>query len=308
MSSIILKKSSVTGKVPVTGDLTYGELALNYADGKLFYKKSDNTIQEIGTNISLKTVNNTSLIGSGNVAVQETLVSGTNIKSLNSVSLLGSGNIVTTTSGTTPPNSPTVGDIWYDTTNDIIYRYTNDGTTNYWIDVSGPVIASAYNAPVNETSTTTFTNKTISLGSNTVTGTLAQFNTAVTDADLVSITGTETITNKRVNPRVNNNGATTSGTITPTGDSSDQYEILGLTGTTTIAAPSGTPVAGQKLTLRIKDNGTARTLSWTTTSGGYRVMGGVLPTTTAASKNIYIGCIYNATDTFWDVVAIATQN
>lgn len=47
MSSIILKKSSVTGKVPVTGDLAYGELALNYADGKLFYKKSDNTIQEL---------------------------------------------------------------------------------------------------------------------------------------------------------------------------------------------------------------------------------------------------------------------
>jgi hypothetical protein len=45
-----------------------------------------------GTNI--KTVNNTSLLGSGNVAVQETLVSGTNIKTINNNSLLGSGNIV----------------------------------------------------------------------------------------------------------------------------------------------------------------------------------------------------------------------
>lgn len=44
-----------------------------------------------GTNI--KTVNNTSLLGSGNVAVQPTLVSGTNIKTINSTSLLGSGNI-----------------------------------------------------------------------------------------------------------------------------------------------------------------------------------------------------------------------
>ena len=34
------------------------------------------------------------LVGSGNVAVQETLVSGPNIKTLNSTSLLGSGNIV----------------------------------------------------------------------------------------------------------------------------------------------------------------------------------------------------------------------
>ena len=46
-----------------------------------------------GTNI--KTVNNTSLLGSGNVAVQPTLVSGTNIKTINNTSLLGSGNIDT---------------------------------------------------------------------------------------------------------------------------------------------------------------------------------------------------------------------
>lgn len=43
-NKIILKKSSVTSKVPTTSDLDYGELAINYADGKLYYKKSDNTI------------------------------------------------------------------------------------------------------------------------------------------------------------------------------------------------------------------------------------------------------------------------
>lgn len=44
-----------------------------------------------GTNI--KTVNSTSLLGSGDVTVQSTLVSGTNIKSVNSTSLLGSGDL-----------------------------------------------------------------------------------------------------------------------------------------------------------------------------------------------------------------------
>jgi hypothetical protein len=29
--------------------------------------------------------------------------------------------------------------MWYRTTNDALYRYLNDGTTSYWIDVSGPV-------------------------------------------------------------------------------------------------------------------------------------------------------------------------
>jgi hypothetical protein len=42
----------------------------------------------------------------------------------------------------------------------------------------------------------TLTNKTVALGSNTVSGTLAQFNTAVTDADFASLAGTETLTNK----------------------------------------------------------------------------------------------------------------
>ena len=45
-------------------------------------------------------------------------------------------------------------------------------------------------------STQTLTNKSIALGSNTVTGTIAQFNTAVTDADFATIAGSETLTNK----------------------------------------------------------------------------------------------------------------
>lgn len=46
------------------------------------------------------------------------------------------------------------------------------------------------------TSTTTFTNKTVNLTSNTVTGTKAQFNTALSDDDFATLAGTETLTNK----------------------------------------------------------------------------------------------------------------
>lgn len=42
---------------------------------------------------SIKTVNSTSLLGAGDVAVQSTLVSGTNIKTVNGSSLLGAGNL-----------------------------------------------------------------------------------------------------------------------------------------------------------------------------------------------------------------------
>jgi len=48
-SKIILKKSSVPGKVPLPEDLQYGEIAINYADGILYYKSSDNTIESIST-------------------------------------------------------------------------------------------------------------------------------------------------------------------------------------------------------------------------------------------------------------------
>lgn len=43
-NKIILKKSSEAAKIPTTSDLDYGELAINYTDGKLYYKKSNNTI------------------------------------------------------------------------------------------------------------------------------------------------------------------------------------------------------------------------------------------------------------------------
>ena len=40
--------------------------------------------------------------------------------------------------------------------------------------------------------------KTITLGTNTVTGTIAQFNTAVTDADFATLAGSEILTNKEL--------------------------------------------------------------------------------------------------------------
>jgi hypothetical protein len=97
------------------------------------------------------------------------------------------------------------------------------------------------------------------------------------------------------------------GTITPTSDTTNQYTITALGAAATIAIPSGTPIDSQKLTIRIKDNGTARALTWTTTAGGYRIIGTTLPVTTVVNKTVYIGCVYNSADSFWDVVAVAQQ-
>ena len=56
--------------------------------------------------------------------------------------------------------------------------------------------------------------------------------------------------------------------------------------------------------IRIKDNGTARTLAY---NAIYRAIGITLPTTTVISKTLYIACIYNAADTKWDAIATAQE-
>lgn len=40
-----------------------------------------------------------------------------------------------TYTASTSPVAAKVGDQWYNTTNDVLYEYVNDGTTSYWVDI-----------------------------------------------------------------------------------------------------------------------------------------------------------------------------
>lgn len=111
-----------------------------------------------------------------------------------------------------------------------------------------------------------------------------------------------TLTGKRITKRVTS--ITSSTTPTPDVSVEDQLQITALAGNATFGAPTGTPTNGQPLIIRIKDNGTARTLAW---NAIYRAVGTVLPTTTIVSKTLYVGCVYNSTDTKWDVVAVQQE-
>jgi hypothetical protein len=91
-------------------------------------------------------------------------------------------------------------------------------------------------------------------------------------------------------------------------DNFDMYIATAQASSLTISADAGIPVNGQKMIFRFKDNGTAQTLSFTTgTANGFRAVGVALPTITTTSKTTYVGCIYNATDSRWDVIAVATE-
>ena len=67
---------------------------------------------------------------------------------------------------------------------------------------------------VGKATTDTLTNKSVDLTTNTLSGTLAEFNTAMTGDDFVSLTGTETLTNKTLtSPTLNGSEMTSTGAI-----------------------------------------------------------------------------------------------
>jgi hypothetical protein len=109
----------------------------------------------------------------------------------------------------------------------------------------------------------------------------------------------------RMDPRVTS--TTTATTLTPSVAVADIYAYTALASALTINAPVGTPVDGDKLIFRILDNGTSRVLTWNATYTS--MVGGAFTNSfsTTISKMLYVGCIYNAANTRWDVVAITTQ-
>ena len=117
-----------------TGDTLRGAFVKTDDNFTELYSGKQDTLVS-GTNI--KTINSTSLLGSGNVSVQATLVSGTNIKTINGNSLLGSGDL-TISGGITGSGTDNYIPRFNGTTaleNSIIF----DNATNVGIGTASPV-------------------------------------------------------------------------------------------------------------------------------------------------------------------------
>ena len=134
-NKIILKKSSVPSKVPLQQDLDYGELAINYADGLLYYKNSLNQVIPLNTG--------------------------------------GSGGNASVSIGINPPSSPGVGDLWWDSSESNLYIYYQDQDSAQWVPAtignfvdSGGSSASGVTSVNGQDGIVTLTSTDIAEGSN----------------------------------------------------------------------------------------------------------------------------------------------
>ena len=176
--------SDVRGLVSVASGsgLTYNSSTGEFGTNAIPNAQLANSSVTIGSTSVALGATASSIAGLGSVSTSELFVPSQD--AANSVRIT-SANIVF--EGATPNNFETFLRVT-DPTDDRIITFPDAGGT---VALTSDIVY-----PVTLTNSVTLTNKTLALGSNTISGTLAQFNTAVTDATLVSTTGTETLTNK----------------------------------------------------------------------------------------------------------------
>ena len=91
-------------------------------------------------------------------------------------------------------------------------------------DITLSLPSSGSDTLVGKATTDTLTNKTIDLGNNTLTGSLAEFNTALQGDSFVSLTGSETLTNKTLTSPTINSGTISLGANLTMGGNSIVFE------------------------------------------------------------------------------------
>lgn len=118
-------------------------------------------------------------------------------------------------------------------------------------------------------------------------------------------TGTKIVATKKTQKLVVS--ATSTGTITPNSNVTDILDITALAVTGAFQAPSGTATNGDQMMFRIKDNGTARALSFATGAGGYVAGGSEIPSTTVTGKYLTLGFQYVTSNSLNKWMCLAAQ-
>ena len=215
-NKVLLKKSSTAAKVPLVGDLDYGELALNYTDGKLYYKTASNTIDSIPSVSATATLTNktlTSPVISGgtinNAVIGGTTAAAGSFTTLSASSTITATGIVSglelTSSNASgdeggqinlakPPNATIAGGVTIDAYQNKLRIFVQGGDARgVYIDLS----AAAAGVGTNLISTSGGgTVTSITAGTGLTGGTITTSGTIAIDSTVVTLTGTQTLTNK----------------------------------------------------------------------------------------------------------------
>jgi len=119
---------------------------------------------------------------------------------------------------------------------------------------------------------------------------------------LASLTGTETLTNKRVNPRVISATSYTTDTGTSLNiDNCDAFVVTAQAGALLFNNPTGTPVDEQGLLIAVTGTA-ARALTWGT---AYESSTIDLPTTTVTTARLNIALVYRSDTSKWVCVGVS---
>jgi hypothetical protein len=303
---IRLYSSTTPAAVPLAVNLdntTGAELAINIVDGKLFYKDDLGVVQVIATKAA---VTNVASITFGTTGLTPSVATTGAVTVAGTLAVANGGTGVTTSTGT--------GSVVRSTSPVLVTPALGTPTSAVLTSATGlPLttgvtgVLGAANGGTGIANNAASTLAISGLFGTTLTVTGATSVTLPTAGTLSTLAGTETLTNKRITARVNSQ-TTTASPFAWSSDSYDEQCFTALDNALTISADAGTPTDGQKTIFRFKDDGTARALTWTTgTSKSFRAIGVILPTTTVINKTLYVGCIYNITDSRWDAVAVAQE-
>jgi hypothetical protein len=208
-SSVSLGQTlKIAGGTGLTSSVSGNTITLDI-DSSVVTESSTDTLTN--KSISLTTNTITGTLAEFNTAVSDAdFASLAGSETLTNKTIDGSSNTISNIGNTSLTNSAiTISDDTSSTTTISLGETLKiSGGTGITSSISGDTITLDIDSSVvTESSTDTLTNKSISLNTNTITGTLAEFNTAVSDADFASLAGTETLSNKTLTaPKIVDDG------------------------------------------------------------------------------------------------------
>jgi hypothetical protein len=182
-------------------------------------------------------------------------------------------------------------------------RYVTDANLTVIGNTSGTNTGDQTNISGNAATVTTNANLTgvvTSIGNATSIANGVITNAMLSNGAVANLSGTNTGDQTFFNPRVQT--VASSATVTAV-STNDIVTITAQAAALALANPTGTFAEGQSLIIRIKDNGTARAITY---GANFRAIGVTAPTITVANNTLYIGCIYNSTDTKFDIIGVCT--